>query len=1150
MQTQIQSRSSWLDRAVLSASAINWETVIFGMILILAFFSRFYILGARTMSHDETSHVYFSWLYEQGNGYSHDPVTHGPLQFHMVAFTYFMFGDNDFTARIPAALFSIATVYFMWHFRRYLGRAGAIAAAILMLISPYMLYYGRYVRNEAFVALFGAITLWGILRYLETGANRYLYWVTIATVLHFTSKETSFIYTAQALIFLAVYLIKRLIQLPWQEPEWKRPFLVALIITVLFVSVAGGLFLVSRSTAAPDEVETAIPAVPGQEDSDAAPVPRATPPILPTIFIGLSLVSILSGAYFVLRGYSWQLLRSERSFGLLAVLGGMVLPMLAPFPVKFLGFNPIDYNNPTSIAIDIAFVVLFTIIAILIGILWNPRLWLINGAIFYAIFTVFYTSIFSNGFGFVTGLVGSLGYWLEQQGVNRGSQPFYYYGLIQIPVYEFLPAIGTIAAFFYAIFPRKKQPMDRQRSSDELPADVLSMEPVAGDVDVISVDETYAENPQKTEEAPTIGLLLFWSVSSLLAYSLAGEKMPWLTVHIALPMILAAAWFIGKTIDEIDWRLLLQQRGILVILFLPIFFTSMSAAIGQWLGSNPPFQGKELTQLQASSTFLTAALTALGCAAALSVWIRSWSTAQFQRVVSLTILGLLGLLTARAAFRASYINYDHATEYLVYAHMARGPKEALEQLEELSQRTTNGLGIRVGYDDETTYPYWWYLRNFPNKDFFGKAPTRAQRDDVAILVGDPNYGKIEPVVGQAYTMFEYTRIWWPNQAYFGLTWQSVLDAISDPLMREAIFKIWLNRDYTLFSQLTNEDMSLPNWQPSHKFRLYVRKDVISSLWNYGVAPAEAVVVADPYEGKQLSVTADRLLGTRGAEPGQLQRPRGVAVASDGSVYIADTENHRIQHLSPDGSVLQVWGSFGASSETTPAQEGLFNEPWGIALGPDGSVYVADTWNHRIQKFTPDGKFIRTWGFGISQTEDPFGFYGPRAVAVNAQGHVFVTDTGNKRIVVFDSDGNFLTKFGETGLELGQFDEPVGLAVDSAGMVYVADTWNQRIQVFAPADDGTYYPLNSWDVVGWYGQSLDNKPYITVDGAGNLFAADPESYRILQFTTQGEFVRYWGDYGSDSGTFDLPTSLSADPTGGVWVADTNNGRVMHFTLPIP
>ena len=115
--------------------------------------SRLYDLGARVMSHDESLHAYFSWLYSIGQGYQHNPTTHGPLQFHLIALTYLLFGDSDFTARLPHAIASIATVILLWKWRRYLGRAGTLIAAGLVLISPFMLYYGRYARNEVFVAL-------------------------------------------------------------------------------------------------------------------------------------------------------------------------------------------------------------------------------------------------------------------------------------------------------------------------------------------------------------------------------------------------------------------------------------------------------------------------------------------------------------------------------------------------------------------------------------------------------------------------------------------------------------------------------------------------------------------------------------------------------------------------------------------------------------------------------------------------------------------------------------------------------------------------------------------------------------------------------------------------------------------------------------
>jgi len=211
--------------------------------------------------------------------------------------------------------------------------------------------------------------------------------------------------------------------------------------------------------------------------------------------------------------------------------------------------------------------------------------------------------------------------------------------------------------------------------------------------------------------------------------------------------------------------------------------------------------------------------------------------------------------------------------------------------------------------------------------------------------------------------------------------------------------------------------------------------------------------------------------------------------------------------------------------------------------------VADTWNHRIQKFTPEGEFITSWGF-FGQAETPYAFWGPRDVAVDAAGQVFVTDTGNKRVVVFDADGNPITQFGSTGLAAGQFDEPVGLALGPAGEVIVADTWNQRIQTFKLDQDDTYQPDRMWDVVGWYGQSLDNKPYLAADAAGYIYATDPEGYRVLQFTSEGEFVRYFGDLSSGPDGFSLVGAVAVDGEGGLWVSDPGNNRILHFTLPLP
>src|SRR3990172_260031 len=241
----MDQKRNWLERPIHSSlPALTNEIAIFAVVILLAFVTRFYSLGLRVMSHDESLHTYFSWLLYRGQGYQHSPMMHGPFQFHSIALSYFLFGVSDFTSRIPVALFSIATVWMVWYWRRYLGNWGALIAGLLLVISPYMLYYGRYVRNESYAGFAGILRLYAILRYLEIGDKRYLYLVTLATVLHFTAKETAFIYTAQALLFLGFYFIVRIPRQPWEARfAHYRAFIIALTLVVLFASLGAGFAL-------------------------------------------------------------------------------------------------------------------------------------------------------------------------------------------------------------------------------------------------------------------------------------------------------------------------------------------------------------------------------------------------------------------------------------------------------------------------------------------------------------------------------------------------------------------------------------------------------------------------------------------------------------------------------------------------------------------------------------------------------------------------------------------------------------------------------------------------------------------------------------------------------------------------------------------
>ncbi len=1176
MQATLEKRNTFLDRPLVSLLTLNSEKALWLVILLLAIFSRFYLLGARVQSHDENSHVYYSWRFYEGQGFQHDPLMHGPLQFHLLAASYFMFGDNDFTARVPAALFSIAAVMFLWNYRRYLGRAGALVGGLLMLISPYMLFYGRYARNEAFIELFGVVMIWGILRYLETGQPRYLYIVTAANVLHFTSKETSFIYTAQALLFLGGYFIYHLSNTPWPRPADRNRFLLAVMVALILLGAIGGYMLI---TGKPDAVVPQPPT--GAAEAPSTPAPIQLSPVVLALGVLFGLV-VAVGLYFLVRGYSLDGLRSNRAFGLMLVILTLVLPQLAAFPVRAAGWKiPVNAAEVQALTMtDIGHVALFlvpiTLLTIVIGLAWNSREWLINAAIWYSLFTIFYTSTFTNGAGFFTGLVGSLGYWLEQQAVERGNQPWYYYGLIQVPVYEFLPMFGTWLAFGIAVasglrsWLRPQAAMDDEvveentaleppvYLTDAAPEAALPIARTASDYSVADdlSDDDWEQmqillEPQSVEAGPSpvFAMLGFWAVTSLLAYSWAGEKMPWLTVHITMGAILAAAWALGRLIDSTDWGLLRRENGWLALPLLPVFLISALMMFGTLFGQNPPFSGKTLDQLQATSTFLLDLVATAVSGAALIYFIRRWPAGQIARIGTLAFFALLTGLTARTTIQANYYNYDNANELLVYAHSAPGVKTALAQIEEISRRTTDGLGIAVAYDNETSYPYWWYLRNYPNANYYGTTPSRALRDKPVILVGDANFGKIEPVVANQYERFDYIRLWWPNQDYYDLTWERIRNALTNPQMRSALFEIWLNRDYTLYGQATGRDMSLPNWSPAARMRLYIRKDIAAKLWNYGSVPETGETVStDPFDGKIQTLQAVQVIGAPGAEPGQFQRPRDMAVGADGSLYVVDSDNHRIQHLSPGGEVLQIWGSFGDVAQG-PAEGGKFNQPWGIGIVPDGSVYVADTWNHRVQKFTSDGQLVTMWGY-FGQAEQPQAFWGPRDIVVDTSGRVFVTDTGNKRVAVFDSQGNFLTQFGEGGMGPGQFDEPVGLGIDADGLIYVADTWNQRIQVFQESEDGRFLPFRQWDVPAWYGQSLDNKPFIGVGMVNTrtmVFLADPEGYRVLQYTNSGEPVRAWGDYGASLDMFGMPSSVTVSQNG-IWVVDAGNSRIMLFALP--
>ena len=229
------------------------------------------------------------------------------------------------------------------------------------------------------------------------------------------------------------------------------------------------------------------------------------------------------------------------------------------------------------------------LIAVVIGLTWNWRRWLICALIFHAIFAVVYTSVFTNIAGLGTGMIYSLGYWLEQQGVRRGSQPQFYYLLIILPTYEFLPIIGSVTAMFAGVTcfwkSRRKAIIEAEElalleadaalNDDSNPSDTGD-EPAAASAEKVKVAPARTpllaplREDTRLKRLPFVLLLAWWAILNLVGYSLAGEKMPWLGTHMTLPMILITAWYFGGVFARIDQRKLLRQ-GWIALLALPVF---------------------------------------------------------------------------------------------------------------------------------------------------------------------------------------------------------------------------------------------------------------------------------------------------------------------------------------------------------------------------------------------------------------------------------------------------------------------------------------------------------------------------------------------------------------------------------------------------
>jgi DNA-binding beta-propeller fold protein YncE len=300
----------------------------------------------------------------------------------------------------------------------------------------------------------------------------------------------------------------------------------------------------------------------------------------------------------------------------------------------------------------------------------------------------------------------------------------------------------------------------------------------------------------------------------------------------------------------------------------------------------------------------------------------------------------------------------------------------------------------------------------------------------------------------------------------------------------------------------------------------------------GESPAIVPAISSPPATPEPSPMAGPvafLWETRGDPASPLGNPSHLAVAHDGSIWVADADNNRFQIFAPDGTFLEAWGTPGSGEgefDFTTVDWGG-NDETAIAFAPDGSFYVADPGNHRIQKFGPDRTFLTAWG---SEGQEPGQFGTPIDLVVDGQGRVYVLDAN--RVQVFDADGRFLAEWGERGLEPGQLWQPFGIGLDPDGTLLVAEYGGHRVQRFTPEGE----LLDGWGGSGSGDGQFAYAMDAAVDAAGRVFVTDYSNHRVQVFDHDGQFLAAWGEPGTDAGQFISALGVAVGGDGTVYVTD--------------
>ncbi|MBN4064219.1 TIGR03663 family protein [Dehalococcoides mccartyi] len=695
---------------------------------------RLYDLGGRAVHHDESLHGYFAYQLFNGGGYDHNPLMHGMFLFHSISTSFFLVGDSEFSLRLPMALFGTVLVLVPLILKPRIGQVGALVAGGMLAFSPTILYYSRFARNDIYMAVF-TLALVGVMwRYMDERKNRWLYIAAALIALGFTTKETQYIVIA----LLGAYLVTQV----WRE---LRDWLYARRSLNEFSPQASFLVLLATLS-------------------------------LPLLAAG---IAVFQGALGI------TLAAGDNTPG---------VPTGSP--------NGVGWNVAIGVSAS------FLAASLITGWYWNRRVFLGVFAVFALVFILIFSNFGSNPVGVGTGAWQSLGYWLAQQDVGRGNQPWYYYFTVSA-IYEFLPfGIAVAAAVYYGfksgirpwiflsiiaaamvILGNSTLSFERGMVGDT-EQDVLTY---VGKIALLvlygaAIAGTFALKASKFNK-----FLLFWTVGTFIAYTQAGEKMPWLLVNVVLPAIILAASVLNDIVMSIDWRQAWRKQAGLALVGVPIFVLLL------WrLAFNEPGEGFAVQFVSWFSILLPMGLLVLG----FLVLSSRVDYSQAFGIVGLVSVVILFGFTFRAGWIASFENGDIPREMLVYTQTAPDIHNLAKEIEQTAALTGDRSEIKIAIDirDAYSWPWQWYLRRYSQVTYSDHTSDNVEvaNDRVIVVINANNNAKAVTKLPDGFSEGrKLVHRWWFPERYRDLTAKTFIETLLDR-------NRWAGSvDYFLYRKLSN-----------------------------------------------------------------------------------------------------------------------------------------------------------------------------------------------------------------------------------------------------------------------------------------------------------------------------------------------------------